>query len=280
MVAWNHKDASEIGTAATGVNAFDFNKVFKPASEFDDNILFMSIFGGAGDGKSHFVLTAAEPICLLDTELSTANLIKRLPKEKQDNIYRVNLLEYTGDISAKNVNGSDVVTSNILDAIYNILCGFVESNPFGDKKGTFVIDSMSDVYGWLQKWLINRTDLKRFKDTDEMMPMEWNRIDARWKEIMILLRKTGWNVILTFKPRVKWVNGKPSKDGETEAKWQTSALHDFDLHVEIKTINKGEHEMTIKKTRFGDDTFYAKLTNATFSSLCEFLTEKSGVKLG
>jgi hypothetical protein len=280
MAGWKGKKVEDIGTAASGENAFDFNKVFKPASEFEDNVLFMSIYGGAGDGKSHFVLTSAsadDPLCILDSELSTTNLIKRLPKEIQKNIFRVNLLEYSGNITADTVNGTDKVTSNILDAIYNILVGFIESNPFGDKKGTFVIDSMSDVYGWLQKWLVNRSDLKTYDSSGEMMPMEWTRVDARWKEIMILLRKTGWNVILTFKPRVKWVDGKPSKTGETEAKWQTSALHDFDIHAEIKTVQKGEHVMTIKKTRFGDDTFYAQLTNATFSSLCDYLTEKSGV---
>jgi len=275
MASWKSKSAEDIGTTP---GKFDFNAVFKPSNEIESTILFMSIFGGPGDGKSHFCLSSKLPIVLLDTEVGTTALIKRLPEDVQKQIYRVNLLEYSGEVTAESSNSGEKVTSNILDAIYNILCGFIETNPFGDQRGTFIIDSMSDVYVWLQNWLLNRPDLKRFEKNNEMMPIEWARIERRWNDIILLLRKTGWNVVLSFKPRQKWVNGKPSE--EQEAKWQSSALHNFDLHVEIKAVDKGVHEMTIKKTRFGDETYYAKLTNASFKSLCDYLEKESGVKLG
>lgn len=271
MASWKSKNVEDIGEPSK----FDPTSVFKPAIEIEQvDSIFMSIYGDAGTGKSHFALTAKPPIYVLDTEMSTPILIKQLPAELQKKVFVVNLLEYAGDIShgvSKDIN------NNILDAIYGIVGGLVEAKcNDGGEKGTIVIDSMSDVYGWLQNWLFNLPDLKIIEKTGDMMPTEWARLDKKWKELFLMIRKSGWNVVLTFKPKVKWIDKKPSD--EKEAKWKSGSLHEFDLHVEIDRIDKNEHTITVKKTRFGDETYYIKLTNPTWYTLRDYLSEKSGVK--
>ncbi len=270
MAAWNDKKVEDV----IEPKKFDPDLVFKPAIEIEEvKSLFMSIYGDSGVGKTHFVLTAKPPIYILDSEMSSPILIKQLPKELQSKVFVVNLLEYAGDISngiTKNVN------NNILDAIYGIVGGLVETRcNDSNERGTIVIDSMSDVYSWLQTWLFNLPDLKRIEKTGEMMPTEWARLDKKWKDLFFMIRKSGWNVVLTFKPKTKWIGGKPSE--EKEAKWKSGSLHEFDLHLEIERLGINEHRATIKKTRFGDDTFYKTFTNPTWYTMRDELSKMSGV---
>lgn len=272
MAAWNEKKVEEI---ADKPKEFDPSLVFKPAIDIkNESSFFMSIYGDSGVGKTHFALTAQLPIYLIDTEVGSDLLIKQLPEEVQKQIFRVNVLEYAGDVSEgfnKDIN------NNILDAIYKIVAGLVETRCKNSKeKGTIVIDSMSEIYSWLQIWLYNLPDLKRNGKNDEMMSTEWARLDKKWQELFLLLRMSGWNVVLTFKPKIIWKDKQPTD--MKEAKWKSGSLHQFDLHAELERLDTHEHRVTVKKSRLGDNTYFNQLTNPTWFTLRDYLSEKSGVK--
>lgn len=250
--------------------AFDPDLIFKPAIEMETvDALFISVFGRAKVGKTFFTLTAKPPIYIVDTEMSTPILVKQLPEDLQKQVHIVNLLNFGNTKDGK----VDVV--EMLESSFKILSSLVENKKNDAEKGTIVIDSMSDVYLWLQIWLEQQPDLVRSRESGKMLGTEWSRISKRWKELIILLRKSGWNIILTFKARAKWgKNGAPTEI--EEAKWQSETFHDIDLNIELTRIGT-DHIMKFHGGRFGDT--YDDLTNASWPMLCEYITKKSGVKI-
>ena len=253
-----------------GSGKFDPSVVFKPAIEMEKvDALFLSLFGRAKVGKTHFCLTAKAPVYIIDTEMSSPILLKQLSEDRQKVINVANLLQF-----ANTDKDGKIDVNTLLDSAFSILTNLVTATNASPERGTIIIDSMTDIYTWLQIWLEQQPDLARSRETGKMLGTEWARISKRWKEIILLLRKSGWNIILTFKARAKWgKNGAPT-DIE-EAKWQSETFHDIDLNVEMTRIGT-DHTMIFHGGRFGDN--YENLVNPTWDDLITYVTKKSGVK--
>ncbi len=279
-MTWEENEGNESGTVKSSSSApkknnkVDMKKplasasAFKPAIEIPaTKCLRMGIYGLPKSGKTHFCLTAKRPIYIIDTEKSAQILVKQLPEEVQREIYIADLV----DFAEKKGNRMDVVQS--LEAAFNIIGDLIDSIENSEHTGTIIIDSMSDMWEFLLTWLEEQPDLRRARESGQIMSTERQRANKRWTQLMRLLQASDWNVILTFKAKQKWVGGAPVD--VYDADWQKNTFHWLDLNVEIRRI-ADEHHFLIPGGRFGDK--YENQVNVDFFGLQQYLTKKSGVK--
>ena len=248
MSKWDEK-VKKSESNSVGMN------IFKKVGEGEkDESVRAVIFGKAGSGKTHFALTAPEPIYVIDTELGTEDLVNKVDSpfaEKDINIADVIVTvekEKVINGELKIVKDVDFIKSlGLIEETVEVICSYAMNNP--EPRGTIVIDTVSEVWSWYEFWLKEEA-ASAFTKSGEMMQTEWYKANKKYTKMMFQLMKCGWNVVLTSKVREIYDSrGRPT--GVLEARMQKDTPHWMRVYIEVQ--NAGDHrEFFTVKNRFRD----------------------------
>jgi len=229
----------------------DVNIDFKSLQEIEKKRGYkIGIYGDFATGKTHFALTAPEPIFIIDTEMGAAPL-------------SFNFLNK--DIKVLDVAEKDGVES------YKKVVKAIEFISEQEKIGSVVIDSVSDVWEFCQEYakvkIFNLKPLDRLKQQ-----WDWGVINKLYLKIILKLLKLDCNLILTARENEIYASpGQPTN--MVKPKWQknTGFWVDFVLHMG-KSLNKNNDVnfyMDIEKSRPIRNMMGKRYENIDFNKLIE-----------
>jgi hypothetical protein len=245
---------------------------FKPIVELETvNNLFAAIQGRPKVGKSTFCLSAVAatdgPVYVLDTEGAIRLNSQSLPREQRERIFVAEVLQFAG----KSNNKVNLVESlDALIAAVNKISDAALAEP--EIKGTIIVDSATDIWDWLGIWLDEAAEVKRTK-TGAMPRFEWGKANEKYAEIMYMLKRTNWNVLMTYRSK-EACNSDGTPLGFDIPRWQKNTAHWVDLIMEMK--NEDKRYIRFHGGRFGDKL--PDLMDPTVARLIKLLEKESGVK--
>jgi len=146
------------------------------------------------------------------------------------------------------------------------------------KKGTVVIDSVSDVWQWLLAWL----EVVATKRTQSggIYRFEYGKANQRYRKLILRLLAQPINVVLTAH-----VGDVYDKSGQTTGakvpKTQKTTMHMIDIGLYAQkrydaVAKSWKYVSTLRKCRF-KRSFEATIDDVTYDKLVEFLKEELGV---
>lgn len=246
---------------------------FKPANELEPvNSLKVGIFGQFKTGKSTFTLSAPKPIYIIDTEKSSNILLQMVPESERADIHVLDVMEYT---DKRDSNGKLNLTMSLelVEEAINELHDLAKNSESG-VCGSVILDSASDLWEFLKTWMNEDVSDKKMTKSGSVMQTEWSKPNARYTEVMRLLIKSGWNVILTF--RADEVFGSSGERlGIFKAKGQKDTLYWVDQILETKKVGDS-YSVVFHGGRFGNIT--DEISDPTWDKVCNRITTSSGVK--
>ena len=147
------------------------------------------------------------------------------------------------DSGKLNLTMSLELVENAINTLYDIATSSKEP-------GFLCLDSSTDLWEFMKSWLMEDVPDKVTTKTGRMVQMEWSKPNARYTEVMRLLIKSGWNVMLTFRAEDMY-GSSGERLGITKPKGQKDTLFYSDLIVETKRIGK-DYSISFNGGRFGD----------------------------
>lgn len=271
-MGWKEQAEGTPNKSTSKKNPSDILSKFKPATDIKSvSSLKLAVYGLPKTGKTRLAITARKPVYIIDTEKSSNILLQMFPDDVKKDITVLDVMEYTDKRDGKgnlNLTMSLELIEEAIEALHDLAMN-------SDVKGTIVLDSASDLWDFLKSWLNEDVDDKATTKGGRMMQTEWSKPNARYTEVMRLLIKAGWNVVLTF--RAEEVYGQDgSRLGVYKPKGQKDTLFWVDQIIEMQRIGN-DHVLKFHGGRFGD-MHGAELTNPEWKDLIDYITTKSGVK--
>jgi hypothetical protein len=272
MAFTKRDDASPVQSKAPAEDDRTIDDLFKPVVDLETvNNIFAAIQGRPKVGKSTFCLSAVAatdgPVYVIDTEGAIALNSQFFPKDQRERIFVAQVLQFAGKANNK-VNLVDSLDA-LMEAINKISDAAIAQPEI---KGTIIVDSATDIWDWLGIWLDEVADVKRTK-TGAMPRFEWGKANEKYAEIMYMLKRTGWNVLLTYRSK-EACNSEGTPLGYDVPRWQKNTAHWVDLIMEMK--NDDRRVIRFHGGRFGDRL--PDLENPSFGRLIALLEKESGVK--
>ena len=137
--------------------------------------LKIGIYGDFATGKTHFSLTASEPIFIIDTELGVSPLAHQFVGKN------INII----DVSEKDGNKSFMKVMKAVELIEQ-----------QEHIGTVVVDSVSDLWDYAQEYA--KVNIFKIKPQDRLAQQwDWGVINKLYLNLILRLIKLDCNVILT-----------------------------------------------------------------------------------
>lgn len=222
--------------------SFRFGKGIRPALEIPEyKSSVMALYGMFHAGKTHFAATAPLPVVFIDTERRCDRIIKRMPAERQKEMFVFDVLEYA------EVGSGDIDYVKMLDRFQLEIVSFaneLKAQAADGVVGTIVVDSMSDIVRWYDQWLRQQPDVNMNK-----IQFEKGRSKTEIRHIVDIFKVTGWNIIMTFKSKQQWnEDGVPIDKYNPE--WSNDLGYSSDFIVNIKKIGD-RREYLLTKNAFG-----------------------------
>ena len=217
---------------------------FKPLAEAQGKRgLKIGLYGDYATGKSHFALTAPEPIYIIDTEMGVSPLAHMF---KGKDIKIIDVAEEDGSKS------------------YDKFVGAIEYISKQEKVGTVVVDSITDFWDFCQEYA--KVNIFKIKPQDRLAQQwDWGTINKLYLLQLLKLIKMDANVIVTAREAEVYAGaGQPTN--MVKPKWQknTGFWIDIVLHNKkrIDKIGMVSFTSTVEKSRQ-----FGKLMGKTFSNL-------------
>jgi hypothetical protein len=225
------------------------------------------IYGLPGTGKTHFCLTAPDPIVFIDTEFSVDQFY---PLVKNKKVYCYQIFEYD-----KNTFEMDSITmlKKVEKSIYEI------TNIIKPK--TIVIDSGTSIWQYLQDWL--RYEIVKIGDklNKKGVPADrrdWWRANSKYYGILMSLLASPANLIIT-------AQSKPDYDQLGNPIGATPSMQKYTpywvgviLETESEILPTGEVKFyaTIRKCRTPttEPLVGVKIENPSFEKLVNLIKSK------
>ncbi len=214
--------------------------------------LKIGLYGDFGTGKTHFALTAPEPIYIIDTEMGAAPLA-HLFKDKD-----IKILDVAEENGAKS---------------YEKMASAIEYISQQEKVGTVIIDSVTDFWEFAQEY--GKVNIFKIKPEARLAQQwDWGVINKLYLSIILKLLKLNCNLILTARESEVYAGaGQPM--GVYKPKWQknTGFWVDFVLYNTKKANKDGStiFTSTIEKSRPAGELMGKKFNNFDFKNLEEEL---------
>lgn len=153
------------------------------------------------------------------------------------------------------------------------------------KVGTVVVDSVTDVWKWVQEWM--KTEILKIDKTARVKQQwDWGYANNKYQNIIMQLISLPCHVILTAQDREEYVGaGAPS--GNFEPRWQVQTPYWVDIVMGFekrkdKNTNRIKYYATIEDSRHMDDNLQPiagiETENPTFDKLVSLLKPKEVVK--
>lgn len=214
----------------------------------------IGLYGISGTGKTHFGLTAPEPIIIFDTETGASLLA---PNFKGKDIKVVNLFNENSVKSwEKYVQAVDAVIKLAEEG----------------KVKTIIVDSMTDVWEFCQDYA--KETIWKIKSTARLnQQWDWGTINKLYKQQLLKLINTKANVIFTSRASEDYMSaGHPS--GTYSPRWQKDTSYQLDYVMEMK-FNKQQQTFIgiFNKSRTkGQELIGKQVDNINWDKLVESIS--------
>ena len=275
MAGWDKKDITPVDPAARRAElTARVKQYFKPAVELEiKDSVKLGIFGGYKTGKTHFCITCKKPLMVIDTEDAWNWEIEMARASGMD----VSEIDVTQVLhwANKEEGKVDLVQSleAMIDAI-DVLTSLIaldKGNPDA-RRGTIVIDSMSDLWGWLGSW---KEELDAGKEKTNRL--DWGKVNKRYIEVIYMLLHSNWNVVLTFRSKPQ-VDEKGSDTGIRDAQWQKNTGYYIDSVIEFDFVAQ-EFQATFHKGRLGKFMYGKVMRNPDWPTLIKYIKDNAGITI-
>jgi hypothetical protein len=225
------------------------------------------IYGLPGSGKTHFCLTAPDPIVFIDTEFSVDQFY---PLVKNKKIYCYQVFEYDKNTFEMD---STLMLKKVEKAIYEI------TNIIKPK--TIVIDSGTSIWQYLQDWLrytVVKIGDKLNKKGVPADRRDWWRANSKYYGILMSLLASSANLIITAQSKPDYdergnpIGSSPSMQKYTPY-WVGIIL---ELDTEVTQSGNVNYFATIRKCRTPtkEPLVGTRFENPSFDKLAELLKSK------
>lgn len=252
---------------------YDKSNIFTPLKEIEVVPgLKIGIWGPPETGKTYFIGTCPEPVYVIDTEFGTAQVYKYHFPDKE--IYVKNVR-----IAQKDPTKVDYEATfkQIEDAVYSLQ---------DLERGTIAIDSMSDVYTWMNAWVEDTAPRQKSKSGNTyMMQTEWGKRNTRYRNLVYSMISLPINIVFTAQPKKEY-GGASSSEGTSGtgyiARWLDA--HDHWVDVVLKMVKyepkskPPEYWAYVDKCRM-QRASNLKIRDVTYPKLLKTLDEKFKLRI-
>jgi len=246
------------------------------------------LFGDSSSGKTYVSHTFPEPIYIIDTE-GRANKTRQyhFPNKK---VKIFNPMEVSIDFKTEGEMEESIDFEKTVDNITNALIEFFNSVKEGKiKKGTLVIDSMSDLWSWIQEWgkirlaKKGKIDLVTFRLKQQF---DWGMMNTKHYRLIVTMRRLldyGINIVGTARERRSpdYIEKPQSVTLGERIRSQKDIPFWFSTIVNLQTkkVKKGTGEVERKYLAFIEklETFDYQgepIENITYEKLKKLIDEK------
>ena len=214
----------------------------------DKRGLKIGLYGDFGTGKTHFALTAPEPIFILDTEMGVTPL-------------------------AHTFKGKDVRILDVAEkdgtASYQKIVEAVEYISKQEKVGTIVLDSITDLWEFSQEYA--KVNIFKIKPEDRLKQQwDWGQINRIYMKVLMKLLRIECNLIVTARESAIYA-GAGQVTNQVKPKWQNSTGFwvDVVLHntKKIDKLGKINFNSTIEKCRQSGELMGKMISGMNFEKL-------------
>lgn len=236
--------------------------------EADDEFgsLTVLVFGDAGTGKTHFTLTGGDPIYAIDTEGPLSKI-----QSKMDNMVKVKEVQYYNDNNE--IDGTK--SMNVMTTIGKKLYSISRSNNQEQMPETIVIDSMSDVWYYAQRYM--KEEVYREHGRDQTYQFDWTIANNQMRTLTKQLMNSDVDVIMTAQEQQEYDDSGNAKDSYSPKAWkklpyQVDVIMRLEEDIDIDTETGTEERIRrghIQKCRPSDDLVGEEIKNPTMKKLKE-----------
>lgn len=232
--------------------------------EADDEFgsLTILVFGDAGTGKTHFSMTGDDPIWALDTEGPLSKI-----QSKMDKKVMVNEVQYYNDNNEIDGTKSMNELTTVGKKLYN------KSKTGAEMPGTVVVDSMSDVWYYAQRYM--KEEVYREHGRDQTYQFDWTIANNQMRTFTKQLMNAECDVVMTAQEQQEYDDSGNAKDQYSPKAWkklpyQVDVIMRLEEDIDIDT-ETGEEERIrrghIQKCRPNDDLVGEEIKNPTVKKL-------------
>jgi hypothetical protein len=155
--------------------------------------LIASVAGLAKTGKTHFCLTAPDPIIFFNIDIGTEGVVGKFQEAgKQIFIY---------DIRVPKQASQDTYMTMWNDYKHRLSVAYTMG------KGTVITDTGSEAYDLAR--------LAHFGKLTQILPQHYTLVNTDWREVMRLAYDSDMNTIFIHKMKAKWVNNQRTNEYES-----------------------------------------------------------------
>lgn len=247
---------------------------FKPAVELEiKDSVKLAIYGDFKTGKTHFCSTCKRPLKIIDTEDAWNWEIEQMKAKGIDvsDIDVSQVLHWANKDEGKvDLIGSLDAMTEAIDVLTTLIA--LDKDDPNAVRGTIVIDSMSDLWGWLGIW---KEEMDAGKEKTNRL--DWGKVNKKYIEVIYMLLHSNWNVVLTFRSKPQ-VDEKGSDTGIKNAQWQKNTGYYVDSVIEFDFVAQ-EFQATFHKGRLGKFMYGKVLRNPDWPTMLKFLKDNAGITI-
>ena len=225
--------------------------------------LKIGVWGEFESGKTFFGLSAPPPVFVISTEQGVTQVAHHFPNK---DIRIVETLSLKTDLEGK-------LQADPIESLENVETAVSAVKDID--KGTIVIDTLSDVWDWVQAWMeITASSGEKRKDGGGVFQFAYGRANERYKYLLLKCISRPTHFVGTARHKPVYLGGQDS--GAKEARWQKDTPFLLDIVVGMKKVLQTGTVLylsTIEKNRFFR-AFNATKEDLTFDKLVEMLRGK------
>jgi len=225
-------------------------------------------WGDYGTGKTYLGLSAPEPVYVVDTEFGAAKVAAVHFKNKDIRIFEAKVIdEDTGE--------ADFLKS--LEAVENAVTALKDV-----KEGTIVVDSISDIYTWLNAWVMRTATRKVAASGREYIErLACSARNEKYYLMIMRLLTSPCHVVLTAK-EVPVYGERGQELGWKGPRWMAQTPYWCDCVIHIRKVELNPSDLrfygVIEKLRH-KRLVNAKIENVTFDKLCKEIYKQTGLRI-
>jgi len=228
--------------------------------------LRVGYWGEPGTAKTHNLLTFPKPIFLIDSEFGSYPLLEQpeFAKWLYPNVPVDMIHVFEAAVLDEHSAEPDPLLS--LEAIESALTALI-SVPFG----TVVLDSGSDIWGFISTWLEDLA-VKRTAKGDKYQ-FEWGKANSRYRLLMMRILSKPLNFVITGQSNdIRGADGKVT--GGKKPAWQNKTPHWVDLSIECTKASDNKFRGKVTKCRLGDYKGTGMISPATYPNIVKWAKEQ------
>ncbi len=280
MSTWDKMSSKKTEEKIVEAKGIEFEKL---TPNMGVNYLKVALHGQAKTGKTRFCMSSCEsfgPTYIIATEPGIFPLSRLFPNKEiffvknqfnEPTVYEMNPEEIF-EIEVYRTLG------NISDAVKKIR-KLVLADP--TKVGTVVLDSVTDVWKWVQEWM-KLEILKIDRNARVKNQYDWGPANLKYENIIMQLISLPCHVIFTGQDKEQY-SGPYAPTGEFVARWQNQTGFKVDVVMSMRKtkdkFGKIQFEGEIEDIRHMDESLKSlagtTIPNPDFNKLVELIKNKS-----